>query len=116
MIVNGKDNEILDYVEFTRTTAVYPGANEGTLQELNYLIHGLTGEAGEESNYFKKILRKGDPLTYEHSAKLIDELGDVLWYATRIADALGYDLEEVVQLNVDKLSKRKENNELKDHK
>jgi NTP pyrophosphatase (non-canonical NTP hydrolase) len=96
-----------NYTEFTRSTAVYPRANTGTREELNYLIHGLTGESGEISNFFKKILRKDELITNVHAEKLADELGDVLWYCARIADALGYSLEGVMNLNMDKLSGRK---------
>lgn len=34
------------------------------------------------------------------------ELGDVVWYLAVSADALGYDLETIMQMNVDKLKAR----------
>lgn len=34
------------------------------------------------------------------------ELGDVSWYLAVVADALGYDLETIFQMNIDKLRKR----------
>ena len=39
----------------------------------------------------------------EHLAK---ELGDVAWYLAVSADALGYTLEEVLEMNVEKLRAR----------
>lgn len=48
---------IEEYQEWTLSTAVYPEAGKYTERELNYLIHGLTGEAGELANKFKKLLR-----------------------------------------------------------
>ena len=39
----------------------------------------------------------------EHIAK---ELGDIAWYLSVTAYALDYDLETVLQMNVDKLRKR----------
>lgn len=66
-------------------------------------VMGLCGEAGEAIDLMKKHLYQGHPLDREHMAK---ELGDVAWYLAISADALGYDLETVLQMNVDKLRKR----------
>lgn len=51
----------------------------------------------------KKHLYHGHPLDKEHLAK---ELGDVAWYLAISADAIGYDLETILQMNVDKLRAR----------
>ena len=92
------------YTEFTRTTAVYPGANEHKFSEVLYLTLGLTSEAGEVAGKVKKIVRgdKVEPEAY------IQELGDVLWYLVRLADNVGLTLEDLAELNSSKLSKRKE--------
>lgn len=66
-------------------------------------LMGLNGEAGEAIDIMKKYMFQGHKLDHEHLAK---ELGDVAWYLAVTADALGYDLETVFQLNVDKLSAR----------
>jgi NTP pyrophosphatase (non-canonical NTP hydrolase) len=64
---------------------------------------GLTGESGEIADLVKKHLMQGHPLDLEHIAK---ELGDVCWYIAETATALGYDLETIMQMNIDKLRKR----------
>lgn len=69
---------------------------------LNGLM-GLNGEAGEAIDILKKYLFHGHELDKEHLAK---ELGDVAWYIAISADALGYDLETILQMNVDKLKAR----------
>ena len=51
----------------------------------------------------KKHLFQGHELDTEHMAK---ELGDVAWYIAVSAHAIGYDLETILQMNVDKLRKR----------
>lgn len=68
------------------------------------LAMGLCGEAGEVSEVLKKHLFHGkypDP-----KAKLLEELGDLLWYATRIIDESGLSLEEVMTANIAKLRSR----------
>lgn len=66
-------------------------------------LMGLNGEAGECIDILKKHLFHGHELDKAHMAK---ELGDVLWYVAQSADALGYTLEEIAQMNVDKLAAR----------
>ena len=66
-------------------------------------VLGLAGESGECVDMLKKHLFQGHELTKEHMAK---ELGDVAWYLAVAADAIGYDLETIMQMNVDKLRKR----------
>lgn len=66
-------------------------------------LMGLNGEAGEAIDILKKHLFHKHPLDKEHLAK---ELGDVAWYIAVSADALGYTLEEIFQMNIDKLKAR----------
>jgi NTP pyrophosphatase (non-canonical NTP hydrolase) len=44
---------------------------------------------------------------------LIDELGDVLWYLQALVDETDIDLNEVAVRNIEKLKKRKSDNNLK---
>lgn len=69
---------------------------------LNGLM-GLNGEAGEAIDILKKHLFQGHELDTAHMAK---ELGDVAWYLAVSANAIGYDLETIMQMNVDKLKAR----------
>lgn len=78
------------------------GMNRVFPRILNGLI-GLNGEAGEAIDILKKNYFQGHKLDKEHLAK---ELGDVAWYLAVSADAIGYDLETVLQMNVDKLRAR----------
>ena len=89
------------YREFTRDTAQYPKD-----VEMEYLMIGLANEVGEVLGKYKKHLR-GDTMVLEDlRTKLISEMGDVLWYMTRICDTLDVSMYEVMKRNVDKLSKR----------
>lgn len=79
---------------------------------LAYCTGKLNGEAGEVAELVFKALRDGDNeagLIEPDRAKLLfKELGDVMWYVSRIADLLGFKLEDVMQANIDKLMDRKE--------
>jgi len=64
---------------------------------------GLSGESGEVADLVKKFWMQGHNLDQEHIAK---ELGDICWYVAETATAIGYDLETILQMNIDKLMKR----------
>ena len=66
-------------------------------------VMGLCGESGEAIDIVKKHLTQGHELDKE---KLAKELGDVAWYLAETATAIGYDLEDIFQMNIDKLKKR----------
>ena len=51
----------------------------------------------------KKFLFQGHSLDKKHLAK---ELRDVAWYLAVSADALGFYLEDIFQMNIDKLKAR----------
>lgn len=100
-----------DYQKFARRIAIYP--NRGNIEGLVYTTLGLTGEAGEVSNQVKKILRDDNRIcTASRRSKIVDELGDVLWYVAMCADELGIDLSEVAGINILKLSERRDTNTL----
>lgn len=64
---------------------------------------GLTGESGEVADIVKKHLFQGHDLDKDHIAK---ELGDVCWYIAITAHGIGYDLETIMKMNIDKLKAR----------
>ena len=64
---------------------------------------GLCGESGEVADLLKKYHFQGHNLDLNHVAK---ELGDIAWYLAVGAYSIGYDLEKILQMNVDKLKAR----------
>lgn len=90
------------YQEAALRTANMEAYKNDTDMLLNGIL-GLTGESGECSDMIKKHLYQGHSIDREH---LVKELGDIAWYLAVSAKALGYDLESVLQMNVDKLKKR----------
>ena len=66
-------------------------------------LMGLTGEAGELTDLFKKWIFHNAPLDDEHAKK---EIGDVCWYIAMICHSMGWELDDILQMNVDKLKAR----------
>ena len=66
-------------------------------------VMGLCGESGEVIDLVKKWMMQGHDLDKAHLAK---ELDDVAWYLAETATAIGYDLETILQNNIDKLKAR----------
>ena len=98
-----------DYQRGCSKTANYPEAGSGSVAAVTYTVLGITGEAGEISDKWKKVIRgdHGDGvLTPEIKDMIGKEIGDVLWYAARLSAELGLDLSEVAQGNLDKLASR----------
>jgi len=65
--------------------------------------YGLNGEAGECIDILKKVEFQGHTFDPE---KMLDELGDVLWYVAQAATGLGVTLQEVAEHNIAKLKAR----------
>ena len=104
--------EFNEYQKIAKTTAIYPAGFK-----LVYPALGLNGEAGEVADKVKKLIRDdqwgpGMPLNETKRNELVKELGDVLWYISACASDLGYDLNQVAQINLDKLSARKASGKL----
>lgn len=87
------------YQESAVSLAVYPPDKWDS-----YLPLQLASEAGEVAAEFAKPQRKG---TEYDGEKIAYELGDVLWYVANIADRFGYTLDEIMDMNIDKLLKRR---------
>ena len=64
---------------------------------------GLSGEVGEFNDMIKKWIFHEKPFDEVHAKK---ELGDVLWYVAMMCHSFGWDLDEIMQMNVDKLKAR----------
>lgn len=69
-------------------------------------IFGLLEEAGEIAGVFKRFAR-GDFPHEEAGARLEKELGDVLWYLSRIAADNNWTLSSIAATNLDKLESRR---------
>ncbi|OHD11538.1 MAG: hypothetical protein A2Z96_04165 [Spirochaetes bacterium GWB1_48_6] len=96
--------ELNEYQTRALGTAVYKNWD----QQLVCTTLGLSGEAGEVAEKVKKLIRDQDSVvTEEFKEGVKKELGDVLWYLSTLSHTLGFTLEEVANLNLEKLASRK---------
>lgn len=69
---------------------------------VRHAIFGLTSEAGEVAGIFQKVYQ-GHAIDPEHLKK---ELGDCLWMIAEACEAMGFTMEDIMELNIEKLRKR----------
>ena len=67
---------------------------------------GINAEGGEFLEIIKKMVFQGKPWNDDNREHLIIELGDVMWYVAQATQSLGISMEEVLDRNITKLSKR----------
>ena len=71
-------------------------------QRLEHALFGLAAEAGEIHSIFQKLHQGHALIMWD----LIEEMGDLLWFVSELADAHGLSLDEIARANIDKLRKR----------
>lgn len=82
-----------------RTTGNYTSYTDA----LQACALGLAGESGEIADFVKKVMYHDHENNHEHIA---EELGDLMWYISRMSTAIGYDLQDIAVMNIAKLSRR----------
>ncbi len=98
-------------------TAVYPKEYKTIYPAL-----GMNGEAGEVADKVKKVIRDSEIIVRDGSGAIVlpdskreelaKEVGDVLWYVATMAFDLGYSLEEIAEMNYQKLKSRQQRHQL----
>ena len=108
------------YLEFVNAVTSQPSkdadAFEYRIQELRgegFETHrlltaavGMSAESGEFTEVVKKIIFQGKPVNEENMFHLKRELGDIMWYVAQACMGLNISLDEVIEMNVDKLRSR----------
>ena len=108
------------YVEFVDTTTSKPSKEFSEFADrLNDLkiqgfpterlltaAVGMSAEAGEFTEVVKKMIFQGKPVNEENLFHLKRELGDIMWYVSQACIGLDISIEEVIQMNFEKLSAR----------
>ena len=93
--MNGKEYQKLAM----RTCSIPYDDKQG---RLHHAVFGLASEAGEVAGIMQKVFQ-GHEFDKEHMKK---ELGDCLWMIAEACEALDFSMDDVMQLNIDKLKAR----------
>lgn len=89
-----------------------------TAKDSTYLFLGLAGEVGELCSAQAKWIRDNPTTTDEElwekkQEMLKKELGDILWFVAGLATNYYWKLEDIAQMNINKLEDRKQRNVIK---
>lgn len=88
--------------EYQRLAARTINTNLASKGRENHALHGMVGEIGELHSLYQKLYQ-GHEFDEEHAMK---ELGDLLWFVAEYCTSRGWDLDDIMQMNIDKLRAR----------
>ncbi len=63
---------------------------------------GIAGEAGDVASCIKKTFSHGN----DQKEGIRENIGDTLWYAAMICNFFGWEMQDILQENIEKLRKR----------
>ncbi len=79
---------------------INPALNEHHM--VQHSLHGMVGEIGEIHSIYQKVYQ-GHDFDPEHIKK---ELGDLMWFIAEFCTANSIDLDDIMELNIEKLKAR----------
>jgi len=93
----------MDFFEYQKLAMRTSGRYDNVSEQVKCASLGICGESGELADNVKKM--------FYHHKSIADitqkkELGDILWYIALYCDAKGWNLNEIAQLNIEKLQLR----------
>ena len=67
---------------------------------------GICAEGGEFTEVVKKIVFQGKPVNEDNIFHMKRELGDIMWYVAQACMSLDTTIDEIIEMNVEKLRSR----------
>lgn len=71
-------------------------------QTEQHALHGIVSEIGELHGIYQKVYQ-GHDFDVEHAKK---EVGDILWFIAEYCTVNGWNLDDIMELNINKLIER----------
>lgn len=94
-----KASSLKEYQEFCKLTARKFDPPE---HEIFTWGLGIAGEAGDVAGCIKKTFTHGN----DQRQGIKENIGDVMWYSAMICNYFGWDLQEILNSNLEKLKSR----------
>jgi NTP pyrophosphatase (non-canonical NTP hydrolase) len=102
--------ELEEYQEGAAETAIFPNELPEFIEVGQvYTVLGEAGETGEVAEKLKKAIREDDEAYIE---EMRAEIGDTIWYLSQVCEEFDWELENIAEENLEKLSDRKERGQL----
>lgn len=99
----------MNFKEYQKQAQQTVITNKDPLMDKTIWVLGISGEASEIAEKWKKIVAYEDgEITPAAKAELAKEMGDVLWYLAAFAESLGLSLQDVAEANIEKILSRKQ--------
>ena len=99
--------ESRDYIPFnSRCFEIQSGDDGIPIHRLITAALGMGAESGEFTEVVKKIVFQGKPVNEDNIFHMKRELGDVMWYVAQACMSLDTTIDEIIEMNVDKLKAR----------
>lgn len=92
--------DLKDYQELAKTTAK---KEEDPDKEICFWGLGVVGEAGDISSCIKKLVFHKNESIKEG---IRENIGDMMWYTAMICNFFNWNLQEILNENIEKLKKR----------
>ena len=70
---------------------------------INHALHGMVGEIGELHSIYQKMYQGHREIGYDHFKK---EIGDLLWFVAEYCTGMGWKLDDIMEMNINKLKAR----------
>ena len=109
--------ESKDYISFnSRCFEIQSGDDGNPIHRLITAALGMGAESGEFTEVVKKIVFQGKPVNEDNIFHMKRELGDIMWYVAQACMSLDTTIDEIIEMNVDKLKARYPGGEFDVHK
>ena len=99
--------ESKDYIPFnSRCFEIQSGDDGIPIHRLITAALGMGAESGEFTEVVKKIVFQGKPVNEDNIFHMKRELGDIMWYVAQACMSLDTTIDEIIEMNVEKLQAR----------
>ena len=96
-----------DYISFnSRCFEIQKDPDGIPVHRLLTAALGICAEGGEFTEVVKKMVFQGKPVNDENIFHMKRELGDIMWYVAQACMSLDTTIDEIIEMNVEKLEKR----------